>query len=313
MLFYGKEIDIFYIILLVIFILVFYILFSFYMQQKQTIALTTSSQPILSASAIVPIPIKSGEVLERGAFAISLWLNLTSWVPPTTVDASFNVLSLNNTTNSNPATNILTLYIDANCNLFISSTLFTPKQTYQIMSSPLPIKEPVNIIFNYNGDDDYTQDENEFLRNPDGSIKKTNNGKPISIYNTDTGFFYKNRALDVFINGMLNNTIILNTSLSKEEGNVCDNNTCVSYFDDASMNYFTNNNIQLLVGSAGSSVNGPIGTISNVAFIKGGCSTEDAQSINNSGNSSSILDNILSYKLRFSLLEDDKEVKVYDI
>jgi hypothetical protein len=312
MLFYGKEIDIFYIILLVIFILVVYILVSFYMQQKQTIALTTSSQPISSAGPIVPIPIKSGEVLERGAFAISLWLNLTSWVPPTTVDASFNVLSLNNT-NTNPATNILTSYIDAHCNLFISSTLFTPQQTYQIMSSPLPIKEPVNIILNYNGDDDYTQDENEFLRNPDGSIKKMNNGKPISIYNTDSGFYYKNRALDVFINGMLNNTIILNASLSKEKGNVCDNNTCVSFFDDASMNYFTNNNIQLLVGSAGSSVNGPIGTISNVTFIKGGCSTEDAQSINNSGNSSSILDNILSYKLRFSLLEDDKEVKVYDI
>jgi len=312
MLFYGKEIDIFYIILLVIFILVVYILFSFYMQQKQTIALTTSSQPILSSGPIIPIPIKSGEVLERGAFAISLWLNLTSWVPPTTVDASFNVLSLNNT-NTNPATNILTSYIDAHCNLFISSTLFTPKQTYQIMSSPLPINEPVNVILNYNGDDDYTQDENEFLRNPDGSIKKTNNGKPISIYNTDTGFFYSNRALDIFINGMLNNTIILNASLSKDKGNVCDNNTCVSYFDDASMNYFTNDNIQILVGSAGDGGNGPIGTISNVTFIKGGCSTEDAQSINNGGNSSSILDNILSYKLRFSLLEDDKEVKVYDI
>ena len=313
MLFYGKEIDIFYIILLVIFILVVYILFSFYMQQKQTIALTTSSQPILSASAIVPIPIKSGEVLERGAFAISLWLNITSWVPPTTVDASFNVLSLNNTTNSNPSitTNILTSYIDEHCNLLISSTLFTPKQTYQITSSMLPIKEPVNIILNYNGDDDYNEDEGEFLRDSDGNIKKVD-GKPVSIYNTDTGFTYNNRALDVFINGMLNNTIILNTSLSKEKGNACNNNMCVSFFDDASMNYFTNN-IQLLVGSAGGSGNGPIGTISNVTFIKGGCSTEDAQSINNSGNSSSILDNILSYKLRFSLLDDDKEVKVYDI
>ena len=180
------------------------------------------------------------------------------------------------------------------------------------MSSPLPIKEPVNIILNYNGDDDYTQDENEFLRNPDGSIKKMNNGKPISIYNTDTGFIYSNRALDVFINGMLNNTIILNTSLSKDKGNACNNNVCVSYFDDASMNYFTNDNIQLLVGSAGDSGSGPIGTISNVGFIRGGSTTEDAQSINNGGNSSSILDDLLSYKLRFSLLEDDKEVKVYD-
>ena len=311
MLFYGKEIDIFYIILFVILILVVYILFSFYTQQKQTIALTTSSQPILSAGPIVPIPIQPGANLERGAFAISLWINITSWVPPTKVDASFNILTLNNAT----TTNILTSYIDASCNLFISSTLFTPKQTYQIMSSPLPIKEPINIILNYNGDDDYNEDEGEFLRDSDGNIKKVD-GKPVSIYNTDTGFTYNNRALDVFINGMLNNTIILNTSLSKEKGNACNNNMCVSFFDDASMNYFTNNNIQLLVGDndpAGDSGGGPIGTISNVTFIKGGCSTDDAQSINNGGNSSNILDNILSYKLRFSLLDDDKEVKVYDI
>lgn len=310
MLFYGKEIDIFYIILLVIFILVVYILVSFYMQQNQTIALTTSSQPILSAGPIVPIPIKSGEVLERGAFAISLWLNLTSWVPPTTVDASYNILTLNNT-NATPLTQILNLYIDATCKLTISSILFTPKQTYQITSSPLPIKEPVNIILNYNGDDDYTQDENEFLRDSKGNIIQVD-GKNQTIYNTDTGFTYKNRALDVFINGMLNNTIILNNTLTGQKNG----SKFISYFDDASMNYFTNNNIQLLVGdndTASGSGSGPIGTISNVTFIKGGCSTEDAQSINNSGNSSNILDNILSYKLRFSLLEDDKEVKVYDI
>jgi hypothetical protein len=290
------------------------------MQQKQTIALTTSSQPILSSGPIIPIPIKSGEVLERGAFAISLWLNITSWVPPTTVDASFNVLSLNNT-NATPLTQILNLYIDATCKLAVSSTLLQRNTkyvlfpTYQITSSPLPINEPVNVILNYNGDDDYTQDENEFLRDSKGNIIQVD-GKNQTIYNTDTGFTYKNRALDVFINGMLNNTIILKTSLSKDKGNACDNNMCVSFFNDASMNYFTNNNIQLLVGHndpAGSSGSGPIGTISNVTFIKGGCSTEDAQSINNGGNSSSILDNILSYKLRFSLLEDDKEVKVYDI
>ena len=308
MLFYGKEINIFYIILLVIFILVVYILFSFYTQQKQTIALTTSSRPISSGGPVVPIPIQPGAKLERGAFAISLWINITSWVPPTTVDASFNVLSLNNTTNTNPSitttTNILTSYIDAHCNLFISSTLFTPKQTYQITSSPLPINEPVNVILNYNGNDDYNEDENEYYKDSSG-IKQP-------IYNTDTGFIYSNRALDVFINGMLNNTIILNTSLSKDKGNACNNNVCVSYFDDASMNYFTNDNIQLLVGSAGDSGSGPIGTISNVGFIRGGSTTEDAQSINNGGNSSSILDDLLSYKLRFSLLEDDKEVKVYD-
>ena len=315
MLFYGKEIDIFYIILLVIFILVVYILVSFYMQQNQTIALTTSSQPILSSGPIIPIPIKPGEVLERGAFAISLWLNITSWVPPKKVDASFNLIMLNNdnATNANPPsttppTTILTSYIDANCNLLISSTLFTPKQTYQITSSTLPIKEPVNIILNYNGDDDYTQDENEFLRDSKGNIIQVD-GKNQTIYNTDTGFTYKNRSLDVFINGMLNNTIILNNTLTGQKNG----SNFVSFFDDASMNYFTNDNIQILVGSAGNSGNGPIGTISNVTFIKGGCSTEDAQSINNGGNSSSILDNILSYKLRFSLLEDDKEVKVYDI
>jgi hypothetical protein len=304
MLFYGKEIDIFYIILFVILILVVYILFSFYTQQKQTIALTTSSQPILSAGPIVPIPIQPGAKLERGAFAISLWINITSWVPPTKVDASFNVLSLNNAT----TTNILTSYIDASCNLFISSTLFTPQPMYQI--TPLPIKEPMNIILNYNGDDDYNEDEGEFLRDSDGNIKKVN-GKPVSIYNTDTGFIYNNRALDVFVNGRLNNTIILNSTLT---GNNASGNSYVSH-NDASMNYLTNDNIQLLIGNVGSTtvVPGPVGTISNVSFIKGGCSTEDAQSISDGGNSSSILDNLLSYKLRFSLLEDDKEVKVYDI
>ena len=200
MLFYGKEIDIFYIILFVILILVVYILFSFYTQQKQTIALTTSSQPILSAGPIVPIPIQPGANVERGAFAISLWINITSWVPPTKVDASFNVLSLNNATNAT-TTNILTSYVDASCNLFISSTLFIPQRTYQI--TPLPIKEPINIILNYNGDDDYNEDEGEFLRDSDGNIKKVD-GKPVSIYNTDTGFIYNNRALDVFVNGRLN-------------------------------------------------------------------------------------------------------------
>ena len=304
MLFYGKEIDIFYIILFVIFILVVYILVSFYMQQKQTIALTTSSQPILSSGPIIPIPIKPGEVLERGAFAISLWLNITSWVPPTTVDASFNVLSLNNT---NPATNILTSYIDAHCNLFISSTLFTPQQTYQITSSTLPINEPVNIILNYNGDDDYKEDEDEFLRDSDGNILKDGNGKPRSIYNTDAGsFVYNNRALDVFINGRLNNTIILNNTLTGQQNG----SNFVSYID-GSMNYLTNNNLEIFTGTTNVAP-GPAGTISNVTFIKGGSSTEDAQSINNGGNSSSILDNILSYKLRFSLLEDNKEIKVYE-
>ena len=305
MLFYGKEINIFYIILLVILILVVYILFSFYTQQKQTIALTTSSRPISSGSPVVPIPIQSGAKLERGAFAISLWINITSWVPPTTVDASFNVLMLNNT-NTDPSTtsltNILTLYIDASCNLLISSTFFTPQPTYQITSSILPINEPVSIILNYNGDDDFNEDENEYYTD--------SSGKKQPIYNKDTGFAYNRRALDVFVNGMLNNTIILNTTLTGKKNN---ESKFISY-NDASMNYFTNNNIQLVVGgnNPDGDGGGPIGTISNVSFIRGGCTTEDAQSINNGGNSSSILDDLLSYKLRFSLLENDKEVKMYE-
>lgn len=309
MLFYGKEINIFYIILLVIFILVVYILFSFYTQQKQTIALTTSSRPISSGGPVVPIPIQPGAKLERGAFAISLWINIISWVPPTTADASFNVLMLNNTktdpsTTTTTTTNILTLYIDASCNLLISSTLFTPQPTYQITSSILPVKEPINIILNYNGDDDFNEDENEYYTDSSG------NKQP--IYNINTGLFvYNKRALDVFVNGMLNNTIILNTTLTG--GDSESGNSYVSY-NDPSMNYFTNNNIQLVVGgnNPDGDGGGPIGTISNVSFIRGGSTTEDAQSINNGGNSSSILDDLLSYKLRFSLLENDKEVKMYE-
>ena len=308
MLFYGKEINIFYIILLVIFILVVYILFSFYTQQKQTIALTTSSRPISSGGPVVPIPIQPGAKLERGAFAISLWINITSWVPPTTADASFNVLMLNNTktdpsTTTTTTTNILTLYIDANCKLLMSSTLFTPQPIYQITSPILPVKEPINIILNYNGDDDFNEDENEYYTDSSG------NKQP--IYNKNTGLFvYNRRALDVFVNGMLNNTIILNTTLTGKKNN---ESKFISY-NDASMNYFTNNNIQLVVGgnNPDGDSGGPIGTISNVSFIRGGCTTEDAQSINNGGNSSSILDDLLSYKLRFSLLEDNKEVKMYE-
>jgi len=298
MLFYGKEIDIFYIILLVVFILVVYILVSFYMQQKQSIAITTSSQPIISAGPIIPIPIQPGAKLERGAFAISLWINITSWVPPppSVTNASFNILTLNNT-NASLITQIFNLYIDVTCKLAISSTLLQINTNYVLTSSSLPISEPVNIILNYNGDDDYIEDENY--------VDASGNPKP--IYNKNTGFTNKSRALDVFINGRLNNTIILNNTLTGKQNE----SNFVSY-NDPSMNYFTNDNLQLLVGNNTNVAPGPVGTISNVTFIKGGCSTEDAQSINNSGNSSNILDNLFSYKLRFSLLEDDKEVKVYD-
>jgi len=304
MLFYGKEIDIFYIILLVIFILVVYILISFYMQQKSSIALTTSSQPIISTTKIQTLYLNKNpkETLNRGAFAISLWLNISSWVQPPP-NNNLNILTMNNTTNQ-----IFQLYIDANCSLFIGSTFFIPNKSnttqYQIISV-LPINEPVNVILNYNGDDDYNEAENEYYKDSSGNKQQ--------IYNTNTGFAYNKRALDVFINGRLNNTIILNTSLTKNDNNKSTTNcnaSCVSY-NDASMNYFIDNNIQFLIGNTNITP-GPVGTISNVTFIKDGCSIEDAQSINNIGNSSNFLDYLFSYKLRFSLLEDDKEVKVYE-
>jgi hypothetical protein len=81
------------------------------------------------------------------------------------------------------------------------------------------------------------------------------------------------------------------------------------------MNYIIDDNVKLLIGSESPPEPGPVpvGTISNVTFIKGGCTIEDAQIINNNGNSSNFLDNLFSYKLQFSLLEDDKKVKVYKI
>jgi hypothetical protein len=304
MLFYGKEINIFYIILLVIFIFAVYISVSFYMQEKQSVALTTSSQSILNTNNSSPISIPPDKLLNRGAFAISFWMNINSWVPtPTDASASFNVISLENNS-STPPVNIFKLYIDASCNLVYSSSI-SVKSPYNIMSNSqsLPIKESVNVILNYNGDDDYVEDENYL----DAS------GNPKPIYNMNTGFTNKNRALDVFINGRLNNTIILTTSLTSTKESTCaSNSVCVSY-TDSSMNYFTNKNIQISVGESANVTPGPIGTISNVNFIKGGCSIEDAQSINRAGNSSNILDDLFSYKIRFGLVEDGKEVKVYDI
>jgi len=444
MLFYGKEIDIFYIILLVILILVIYILISYYMQQKQSIAITTSSQPIIDTTNVA-FSVEKNKMLTRGAFAISLWLNISSWVLPTN-DATFNILTMNN---SNP---IFRLYIDKTCNLCIDSTFFkndlnktdvyritgndgnnvnvaagnnvfqvsgtnfnngkpltytipsgsynavtlanmlnkimnaagkwtetnispnfyteiTPQNLYSIRyktsnpsgtdlimtfsgvlensvsfdsklifgqnafnrglsttpmissfaptfsanTSVLPINEPMNIILNYNGDDDYDEDQNQFFTAKDGT--------KIPIYNTNTGFANSNRALDVFINGRLNNTIILNTSLTRNDKSTstttkCNGTDmlCVSY-NDQSMNYLTIENITLLIGSVGSVspvTSGPVGTISNVTFILGGCTVEKAQSINNSGNSSNFLDDLFSYKLQFSFLENNKKIKVFE-
>jgi hypothetical protein len=306
MLFYGKEINIFYIILLVIFILAVYISVSFYMQEKQSISLTTSSQSILSTSNSSPIPIPPDKLLNRGAFAVSFWINMNSWVPPLLTDASFNIISLQNNGSSSGPINIFKLYIDASCNLNYTSSISVQTTYNNLMSRPLPMKELVNVILNYNGDDDYIEDENY--------VDASGNPKP--IYNTDAGFTNKSRALDVFINGRLNNIIILNTSLTSTKDSTCASNAsksmCVSY-TDSSMNYFTNKNIQMNVGESTNVTPGPVGTISNVSFIKGGCSIEDAQSINRAGNSSNILDDLLSYKLRFSLVEDGKEVKVYDV
>ena len=276
------------------------------MQQKQSIALTTSSQPIIDKITTTPIPLylkkDSKETLKRGAFAISLWLNIDSWVPPLDANATFNILKMNNTPNNQ----IFRLYIDNTCKLSMYSTFFI--NSTSTLTSILPIKEPVNIILNYNGDDDYDEDKNQFFKAKDGTT--------IPMYTPDKGFAYSNRALDVFINGRLNNTIILNTSLTKNDKGTTTNckASCVSY-NDASMNYFIDDNIEFLIGniSTATPVPGPVGTISNVTFIKDGCSVEDAQSINNSGNSSNILDNLFSYKLQFSLLEDDKKVKVVEL
>jgi hypothetical protein len=81
------------------------------------------------------------------------------------------------------------------------------------------------------------------------------------------------------------------------------------------MNYFIDDNVKLLIGSVGPvtpAAPGPVGTISNVTFIKGGCTIEDAQIINNNGNSSNFLDNLFSYKLQFSFLENNKKIKVFE-
>jgi hypothetical protein len=418
------------------------------MQQKQSIAITTSSQPIIDTTN-VEIAVKSNEKLNRGAFAISLWLNIDSWVPPTTNDATYNILTMNN-----PPNQIFRLYIDATCNLSIKSTFFentsnptgdyritgndgtnvnvasgnnvfqvsgtnfnngepltytipsgsynavtlanilnkimnaagkwtgtgtdispnfyieiTSQNLYSILyktsnpsgtdlimtfsgvlengvsfdsklifgqnafnrvlsttpmisplvptfsanTSVLPIKEPMNIILNYNGDDDYNEAKNQFFTAKDGT--------KIPIYNTNTGFADSNRALDVFINGRLNNTIILNTSLTRNDKSTKNcrispqSNMCVSY-NDAFMNYFIDDNVKLLIGSVGPvtpAAPGPVGKISNVTFIKGGCTIEDAQIINNGGNSSNFLDNLFSYKLQFSFLENNNKIKVYEI
>ena len=301
MLFYGKELDFTYIILIVILISAMYILYSFYQQQKESIQVISSSQPIVQLKTVA---IPNNVALSNGAFAMSLWVNLNS-SPQFIVNSASN-LNLVRLTNTNstkiptvPVT-LLSLTLDNNGNLDVSHS---SNQNTSIML--FPIGEPVNIVLNYNGDDDVNVDKNETVYDP-----STN--KNIPVYNPDSNTFYNGskRALDVYVNGLLNNTLIIDT-LTNSTSNA--NSPYVTYLD-ASMNYVTTNGIQIVIGDNQTVATTTLDdTISNVTFIKNGCSPQDVRNIFNQGNSGSILENLLSYKLRFSLLEDNKEVKTYDV
>jgi len=302
MLFYGKQIDFAYIILVVILILAVYILYSFYQQQKESIPVLTSSKPIIQPT-LTMVAIPNNITLANGAFAFSFWVKLNS-SPPSSPSSSITPIPVNlmRLINLNTAsTTNLSLTLDNNGNLDVSYLLNSSNQTTTIML--FPVAEPVNIVLNYNGDDDVNIDKSETVYDP------TTN-KNISIYNTDSNTFYNGskRALDVYINGLLNNTVIIDT-LTNSTSNA--NSPYVTYMD-ASMNYVTTNGNQLVIGDNQTSL-ALDGIISNAAFIKNGCSPQDVRNIFNQGNTASILDNILSYKLRFGLIEDNKEVKMYDV
>ena len=302
MLFYGKELDFTYIILIVILISAMYILYSFYQQQKESIQVISSSQPIVQLKTVA---IPNNVALSNGAFAMSLWVNLNSSPQFIVNSPSASNLNLVRLTNANstkiptvPVT-LLSLIIDNSGNLGINSLNQT---TTTIML--FPIGEPVNIVLNYNGDDDVDVDKSETVYDP------TTN-KNIPVYNPDSNTFYNGskRALDVYVNGLLNNTLIIDT-LTNSTSDA--NSPYVTYLD-ASMNYVTTNGNQIVIGDNQKTAATLDGTISNVTFIKNGCSPQDVRNIFNQGNSGSILENLLSYKLRFSLLEDNKEVKTYDV
>lgn len=303
MLFYGKELDFTYIILIVILISAMYILYSFYQQQKESIQVISSSQPIVQLKTVA---IPNNVALSNGAFAMSLWVNLNS-SPQFLVNSASN-LNLVRLTNANstkiptvPVT-LLSLTLDNSGNLDVSYFINSSIKMTTIML--FPIGEPINIVLNYNGDDDVNVDKNETVYDP-----ITN--KNIPIYNPDSNTFYNGskRALDVYINGLLNNTLIIDTLTNSTSNS---NSPYVTYLD-ASMNYVTTNGNQIVIGDNQTTAVTVDGTISNVTFIKNGCSPQDVRNIFNQGNSGSILENILSYKLRFSLLEDNKEVKTYDV
>jgi hypothetical protein len=294
MLFYGKEIDFTTIILTVVLILAAYIIFSYYQEQKQAIPIIVTSRPTTTVNT-VSIPEKTQ--LKNGAFALSLWIKLNSAIQLSPSPSSFNLLRVTKKDGTSPSSSPLTLALDADGNLVVS-TATVAKTTIMLF----PIGESVNVVLNYNGDDDIDPDKSETVYDP------TTN-KNIPIYNPDAKTFYNGskRALDVYINGLLNNTISVDTLTNSKVDP--DSPPYITYMD-ASMNYITTNGNQIVVGDDSSVV--VDGTISNAAFIKDGCSPQDVLSIFNQGESGSILENLLSYKLRFSFIEDNKEMKTYD-
>ena len=297
MLFYGKEIDFTTIILTVVLILAAYIIFSYYQEQKQAIPIIVTSRP---ATAVNTVSIPEKTQLKNGAFALSLWIKLNSAVQLSPESpASFNLLRIEKKDGTSPSSSPLTLALDTSGNLVVS-TATVAKTTIMLF----PIGESVNVVLNYNGDDDVDPDKSETVYDP------TTN-KNIPIYNPDAKTFYNGskRALDVYINGLLNNTISVDTLTNSKVDP--DSPPYITYMD-ASMNYITTNGNQIVVGD-NQSVTLMDGTISNAAFIKDGCSPQDVLGIFNQGESSSILENLLSYKLRFSFIEDNKETKTYDL
>lgn len=299
MLFYGKEIDFTTIIIIVVLILAAYILFSYYQQQKQTIPIiVTSNSATTSTSIAIPNNIK----LDNGAFALSIWIKLNSAIPSTLT--TFNILNVNKKSESSPSPPFLSLIFDASGNLVVSSPLDSSTRKTPVI--PFPVGEPVNIVLNYNGDDDIDPDKDETVYDP---TTNTN----ISVYNPDSNTFYKGskRALDVYVNGLLNNTLSVDT-LTNSTAQADSPSPYITY-TDASMNYITTNGNQVVVGDTTATPASLLdGTISNATFIKNGCSPQDVRNIFNQGQNGSILENLLSYKLRFSFIEDDKEMKTYD-
>lgn len=292
LLFYGKEIDFTFIILIVIVILAAYILYSYYQEQKQSIPIIFDSHSTIT-STTVAIPAKTQ--LKNGAFAISLWIKFNSSIQSSIT--SFDLLRLTNTNAATTATPLLSLTLDASGNLVVTVTTTTPTNIILF-----PIEEAVNVVLNYNGDDDIDSDKDETVYDP------TTNAQ-ISIFNPSANTFYNNskRALDVYINGLLNNTISVDTLTNSK--NDPDSPQYITYID-ASMNYVTTNGNQIIIGADSSAIID--GTISNAQFIKDGCSPQNVRDIFNQGESGSVLENLLSYKLRFSFIEDNKEMKTYD-